>query len=529
MKRGFIQSLYKKAIKYKDYLPVRDGEENIRGNDKVSTLVKDFMGTITFLEFIDADALSPEEIKQHLEDSAFRLLNLPGRGGYVTAEVFIFNSQPDEAKINAIRSGQMSRTFAKRFVKCLSIDLSTQKVTKHYKALGDFGMGRLVKMQFDGSVSGDTANEPLEEILLKKEMEYQVEYKAKRPAVTYVLIAIDILVWLGLTFLASQSGVRYDDLLIPFGAKENGLILKGEYWRFITPIFLHGDLMHLALNCYFLYAVSVSEKIYGHLKFIVIYILAGILGNVASFAFLSSPGVGASGANFGLLGAMLYFGIQKPAIFRGKLGYNILFVIVINLVYGFSRPGIDNAAHIGGLIGGFLVCGAIGGSSGREWSPPAVPAARLRNLYQSRLVYIPLALLITAGTVFYGFNNDRNKITSMISRLEQYSSSQNWSAAEKTAEEILALDPSDERIKGAVLWELSRVEFLSGKAEEALEHGKQLVQVSPKDGHYLLGILYYSMEQLEPAYEELQEAKRIGADHENIDKYLREIGEALGK
>ena len=91
----------------------------------------------------------------------------------------------------------------------------------------------------------------------------------------------------------------------------------------------------------------------------IIYVVAGIFRTLASLLFSPSISAGASGAIFGCFGALLYFGTIYPSLFKRTMGGNVLIVIAINLIFGFSVPGIDNAGHIGGLIGGYLAAAIV--------------------------------------------------------------------------------------------------------------------------------------------------------------------------
>ena len=160
---------------------------------------------------------------------------------------------------------------------------------------------------------------------------------------TNVLMAANILVWLGSIY--GQS--KYDsDILFKWGAKDNLLISQGQYWRFITPMFLHANIVHLVSNLRALINLGpVVEEIYGNKKFIAIYLLAGIAGNIASFALLPCRSVGASGAIFGLLGALAHFGMKHRDRVSSNFKYAILETIALNIAIGLLIPGIDNYAH----------------------------------------------------------------------------------------------------------------------------------------------------------------------------------------
>lgn len=189
--------------------------------------------------------------------------------------------------------------------------------------------------------------------------------------VTSAILAANILIYLLMAIVTGgslwQSLIYMNDIgtLVAFGAKTNELLRQGEWFRLVTPIFLHGGLLHLASNSYAIYAIGpLVEKLYGSSRYLLLYLLAGIGGVIGSYIgglgrSQTIPGVGASGAIFGLFGALLVFGYkyraELPPRFRQSIKSGILPVIVINLFIGFSIPFIDNAAHIGGLVSGAVL------------------------------------------------------------------------------------------------------------------------------------------------------------------------------
>lgn len=186
------------------------------------------------------------------------------------------------------------------------------------------------------------------------------------PFFTYLFIAVQVAVFL---LLEINGGSTNTDTLIRFGAKFNPLILDGEWWRFFTPIFLHIGVLHLLMNTMALYYLgTMVEKIFGRWRFLWIYLFSGFLGSVASFVFTPNLSAGASGAIFGCFGALLFFGFVNRSLFFRTIGMNVIVVIIINLIFGFTVPGIDNSGHIGGLIGGFLAAGVSYVPSQRNWS-----------------------------------------------------------------------------------------------------------------------------------------------------------------
>ncbi len=184
-------------------------------------------------------------------------------------------------------------------------------------------------------------------------------FTKKKPVVTYTLIIINILVFIAMYIFGKGSE---DNLtLVLFGANYPALVRAGDYYRLITSAFLHSGLLHLIFNNYALYVIgSQLESFLGKVKFLIIYLVSAICGSLMSMLFSNGISVGASGAIFGLLGSLLYFGYNYRVYLGTVLKSQIIPLIVLNLVIGFITPGIDNAAHIGGLLGGLGMTMALG-------------------------------------------------------------------------------------------------------------------------------------------------------------------------
>ncbi|ODA42756.1 rhomboid family intramembrane serine protease [Desulfosporosinus sp. BG] len=181
------------------------------------------------------------------------------------------------------------------------------------------------------------------------------------PFVTYAFLGINLVVFLLMVFAglslfpSNSSGLTDQRVLITFGAKVNDLIQAGEVWRLLTSIFIHIGIIHLAFNLYALWALGpLTEEFFGHPKFLMIYMFSGLGGSIASYLFSPALSAGASGAIFGLLGALLYYSIKRPYLWKSGLGMNLVVVILVNFGFGISQPGIDNYAHLGGLLTGTL-------------------------------------------------------------------------------------------------------------------------------------------------------------------------------
>lgn len=182
----------------------------------------------------------------------------------------------------------------------------------------------------------------------------------KSSLITYTIIIICVIVF-GLMYILG-NGSMDEGTLITFGANLGFLTKNGEYFRLLTCAFLHIGIVHLLFNMYALYVIGPQvESFFGKFKFTLIYLLSAISASTLSLIFNDNViSAGASGAIFGLLGALLYFGYYYRVYLGNVLKSQIVPIILINLVFGFVVSGVDNAAHIGGLIGGVLTSMALG-------------------------------------------------------------------------------------------------------------------------------------------------------------------------
>ena len=181
-------------------------------------------------------------------------------------------------------------------------------------------------------------------------------FKTKVPYVTYFLIILNIICYL-VPILLNQYGNIINDYCV-----HGPSIRGGQYYRLITGMFLHGSIPHIFFNCYALYVIgSQIENFLGKIKYIIIYMFSGIIGAMFSMIFGGGVGsIGASGAIFGLMGSLLYFGYHYRVYLGTVIKSQIIPLILINLALGFILAGIDNFAHIGGLIGGCMITMALG-------------------------------------------------------------------------------------------------------------------------------------------------------------------------
>lgn len=240
--------------------------------------------------------------------------------------------------------------------------------TIQVKKINDFKKNKIVQDFFPG-VKDSVLNEEMDpaeffkltedmnQKTIKNEKKLAKIFSPKKPVITYILIVLNIMMFLYMTLY------DYNDRMFYELANNYIYVQNGEIYRLFTSMFLHADVLHLAFNMYALYILGpIVERYYGKSRFLLIYIVSGILGSIFSCIFMSSNSfsIGASGAIFGLLGSIAYFTYYYRATLQGFLRSQIIPVILINLGLGLFISSIDLSAHIGGLIGGILTSMALG-------------------------------------------------------------------------------------------------------------------------------------------------------------------------
>ncbi len=323
---------------------------------------------------------------------------------------------------------------------------------------------------------------------------------------TIILLVANIFVFL---LMWQSSGKPFSilaplptEVLIPFGAKVNYYIqARHEWWRFITPMFLHVNLLHLIVNMYSLWIVGpYVEKLYGSAKFVMFWVLTGVAGVVASyltvrpgvsggplvrfiFKTADEPSAGASGALFGLVGVLFVFGIkyrhELPEGFRRAFGTGLLPMIMLNLFIGYMGRGfIDNAAHLGGLVSGALLALVVDYRRPGERSGIAVT---WRVLQIAAIALVAVSFLKTA-------QHFRDPIPAEL--LDQASQSVDpntrkfvtWAKAMNAGQDAfyLALKEGDVTNSDSAVKELETAPSLDPKADELKERLKVLL-IKSKD------------------------------------------------
>lgn len=352
----------------------------------------------------------------------------------------------------------------------------------------------------------------LESAIQKAKKENEIFTNGK-PLFTYFFMIIQVVVFL---ILELQGGSTNTSTLIKFGAKFNPYIYEGEWWRFITPIFLHIGFLHLAMNTLALYFLGPAvERIFGNTRFLFIYLFAGISGVIASFIFSPNISAGASGAIFGCFGALLYFALIYPKLFFRTMGPSVITVLVFNLIFGFTVSIVDNAGHLGGLAGGFLAAGIM-----------HFPKKK-KPLLQSLFLFVSAAVIY--GSLVYGFQNSESggNESSTMMLAQEYIKQENY----EQAYDILTkyVENSSKTSSAEVYFALSFIEIKMGLLDDAKSHLLQVIKLDSDlpEAYYNLSLIYLEENDLLNARENAEMAAELKPDQQEYADLVQELTRLL--
>lgn len=284
---------------------------------------------------------------------------------------------------------------------------------------------------------------------------------------TVWIIAVNTLVFLAMSIAAKSLTTPSSELLLRWGANFGPYTLGGQWFRLLTSVFLHAGVLHLLLNMWALLNLGVlAELLFGRRSYVVLYLLCGLGGSVASVWWHTAViGVGASGAIFGVAGALLPAlaferNQRMRAAMRGNLGSIALFVLY-NIAFGAASARIDNAAHLGGLLTGILLGALIPSGPLRERKPGIIRA--------------PVAFILVGALLFAAA-----------------------AGARYTRGDKLALASAEHALR-------------SGETQHALQDAQRALAANPNlaEAHYLLGYIHLQRNELEQAAEEFQRTVAI--------------------
>lgn len=383
---------------------------------------------------------------------------------------------------------------------------------KGFQTLSD-RLQHAIQFPIQEEYSGQDVQELMEQTLLSATNRMKAERDIllnSKPFFTYLFIIIQVAVFL---WLQLHGGSTNTSTLIKYGAKVNQLIYDGEWWRFFTPIFLHIGFLHLALNTFALYFLGTTvERIYGKVRFLFIYLFAGIIGFIASFIFSPNLSAGASGAIYGCFGALLYFGMIYPKLFSRTMGMNLIVVLGINLVFSFTASGIDNAGHLGGLAGGFLAAGIV-----------HFPKKKKLIL---QFIFLILSTAITWGALSYGFSPSvkSQDETSALVMAQEYITQQNYNEAYRILKEY---EKNASKLSENTYFLLSYTEIKKGMLEEAKVHLQKAIELNPKfhEAYYNLALINLEQNEIKEAKDNAEKAAKLKPGHKDYTNLVQEINQ----
>jgi len=346
--------------------------------------------------------------------------------------------------------------------------------------------------------------------LINKRKRAEEIFSFGKPVFTYLLIAFNVIFFMIIEMLGSSMDVPH---LIQFGAKFNPLIMDHEWWRIISSMFIHIGFFHLFMNMLALFYIgNAVERIYGPMKFLFIYLLSGISGGLASFAFTSSVSAGASGAIFGLFGSLLFFALHERKVFLQTIGRGIIFIILFNVIFGFIVPQIDNAAHIGGLVAGFI-------------SSAIVHLPKRKDIVKQLLAFVAYILLIS-GFIFAGFSSKTNIIEYNSYQLDLLTESGHFEEVLQLANESIDLT-EDELLLFKLKFQRSIAYIELGQYDLAIEDLKSTIEYDDEfhPSYYNLALIYDRIDNSEEAKKYIRRANELHPDDTKYTAlYIKIIG-----
>ncbi|MBQ9012619.1 MAG: rhomboid family intramembrane serine protease [Bacilli bacterium] len=318
--------------------------EKTDGDYKIIRIVSNYIHNNEQLNF---DIYRTKQIIKKIKKKMF-LFKVPS--------LSIFVNLGDSVDLNSIKDNNISVIELSKFEDIGKYDFVINTFPNILEVEQDDkkGIELFIKLTNEINTKNRVENDKAEEIFSKK-----------KPIITYALIIINLVMFI---VTAMDSGDFFNistNTIYKYGGLVSVNYLKdiNDYFRIFTSGFLHAGFIHFIFNMYALYVIGPQiESFFGKFKYTIIYIGSLVFGNLLSLLFLNENVIscGASGAIFGLLGSLLYFGYHYRVYLSDVIRSQIIPLIVINLVIGVLLSGVNVIAHIGGLIGGFLVSKAVG-------------------------------------------------------------------------------------------------------------------------------------------------------------------------
>jgi len=335
------------------------------------------------------------------------------------------------------------------------------------------------------------------------------------PVATCVILGLNVVIFILMTL---SGGSQNTNVLLEFGASYGPYFRAGETWRLVMPMFLHIGVAHLAVNMLALYLLgSLLEPLYGYGRFSLLYVLSGMGGSLLSMEASSHIAAGASGAIFGIAGAMLVTGFLHPHVvprrWKGIFGVGILLAIAINLIFGRLVPHIDNWAHLGGLITGLALAWLIPPAAVNEGQ---VIARRAQPIVILPAILVALAIAATANHYF-----KTREAAQLIIDSARLTADHHPGRATSLLEEARRLDPNNV----AVREQLGALYLQAKQYPQAIHEFQQALHFSPFSGADMLRLAtaYEQSGNLSKARDLLEEAGIKMPQDVNVQEELAEV------
>ena len=315
--------------------------------------------------------------------------------------------------------------------------------------------------------------------------DYEVAPRRFWPVATIILLVVNFLFFALEIFAGGSDNTQ---VLLNLGASYGPYLRRGEYWRLVMPMFLHGGWLHILGNSYCLYILGpILERVYGYGRYLTIYVAAGVGGAFLSMAVSKNVSVGASGAIFGIAGAMLVTGyVHRHAVpprWGRAFGAGMIPFIVLNLALGFSMHGIDNWGHLGGLAIGVLLAFLI--------PPPRhdFPYGEIAEPPSQAIVALPLAIVILAMAATANHYRTIQSMDRLLAEGERYGSAHQYDREFQSFQQALRLAPHEEQPHEA-LGKYYRTQRNYDQAIKEFQEAIRLTEGGDADLRFELGLAY---------------------------------------
>jgi len=518
--RDYIWSVANHLVKNSDFSLVNIKEKTDTSQDIPNLhIIKNNKREYIYIRLVPVNFLWPNHLNNDMveaENYAVNLLKQMFGQKMRFLNLYIFQQTPS-VEIQQLISQEARKTKKSLEFYTGYVDLEYEKIGLPEATFTDFRMNKEAFMYQFNTPNLQDANQSLDEmksIEYKRQKEIKSIFNFGKPIITYTFLAIIVLIYLLMAI--KGGGTDKIAVLLDFGAKEAFLISQGEYWRIITAIFLHNDLLHLSLNGLALYYLGkITEQIYGSLRFFWVYLLAGITGNIFSIIFMpESIGVGASGAIYGLFGALLYFGYVYPDLFFRTMGKDVISILAINVIFSLAVQNVDIYAHLGGLVGGFLVAAII-----------SLPNERKKTIKLKVVSISSLIIILVAG--WWGLNIREFEANPYIyTKADEAIADGELDKAYQIYANLTKSYPDEPYFH----YQYANIVLQQGDLNTASNHYKIALDLEPSmyEAHYKLALIYNFELEYNSAIYHLNKALEIKPDYKEAMELLNNINSKQG-